>query len=122
VDRSAFVVLAAAIGAALTACSPEHAAQRGRLAAETMKDSLPDVDGAAQAQRLPPEVVREAQQALTALHEYQGDITGELDQVTINAIQAFQRAHGLPDDGVLDARTRKRLAAATPSATDRRVE
>ena len=97
---------------AVLACSPEHAEQRARLAAAKMKESLPDIDGAAQAQHAAPEVVRAAQQALTTLQEYHGEITGELDQVTINAIQAFQRTQGLRDDGVLDARTQQRLAAA----------
>lgn len=98
-------------GMALVACSPEQAEHRARLAAETMRESLPDIDRAARAQRLPPEVVRSVQQQLQAVHEYQGEISGELDAVTLTAIQAFQRAQGLHDDGVLDAHTRARLAA-----------
>ncbi|MCK6553259.1 peptidoglycan-binding protein [Candidatus Binatia bacterium] len=101
------------LGLVLPACSPEHAERRARAAAETMRDSLPDIDGAGRAQRISPEVIRNAQRQLGALHEYHGEISGELDAVTINAIQAFQRTQGLHDDGVLDARTRERLAAAT---------
>lgn len=101
------------LAGAFLACTQEHREERARAAAAKMKASLPDIDGAAQAQHASPEAVRAAQQALTALHEYQGAITGQLDQVTINAIQAFQRAQGLRDDGVLDSRTLDRLAATS---------
>jgi peptidoglycan hydrolase-like protein with peptidoglycan-binding domain len=73
---------------------------------------MPDVDEQALAQAIDPEAVNKVQQNLQALHEYQGEVTGKLDRVTLNAIQAFQRAHGLEDDGIVDARTRQELADA----------
>jgi peptidoglycan hydrolase-like protein with peptidoglycan-binding domain len=56
------------------------------------------------------------QENLTAIHEYQGEISGKFDSVTVNAIQAFQRASGLEDNGIVDARTRERLQAAAAQA------
>ena len=44
------------------------------------------------------------------------EANGKLDSVTINAIQAFQRSAGLKDDGIIDAHTREKLAAAAKRA------
>ena len=52
------------------------------------------------------------QKNLTVINEYQGEIDGKLDSVTVNAIQAFQRTAGLKDDGLITAATRQKLAAA----------
>ena len=97
-------------------CSKEGAELRAREAAEKMKESLPDVDGKALAQKLAPEEVRHAQQALTTLKEYQGEINGQLDSITVNALQAFQRSQGLRDDGILNDVTKRRLQEAASKA------
>jgi peptidoglycan hydrolase-like protein with peptidoglycan-binding domain len=82
-----------------------------------MKDALgPDLEAVAIAQKIDPEVVKEVQQNLTAIHEYQGEITDKLDGVTVNAIQAFQRSAGLNDDGIVNPRTRERLKEAAAKA------
>lgn len=104
------VVVAALLGVA--GCSEADTERRVREAAEKVRDSIPDVHARAAAQKVAESDVRLAQQALTQVHEYQGEIHGELDRVTINAIQAFQRTHGLPDDGMLDGRTLALLRAA----------
>ncbi len=71
-----------------------------------------DVEAIALEQKADPATVTEVQRNLTAISEYQGEITGKLDSVTVNAIQAFQRSAGLQDNGIIDATTRAKLAAA----------
>jgi len=109
-----------AVAALLTAagCSQEDAERRAREAADKVMESIPDVHARAAEQDAAPEDVRLAQRALTAVHEYQGEIHGELDRVTINAIQAFQRTHGLRDDGILAGRTMALLRAALDASDD----
>ena len=96
----------------LLGCSDEAAERRARAAAEKVKESMPDVHAVALAQPVSAEDVRAAQAALAQLREYQGEVNGKLDTVTINAVQAFQRSQGLDDDGILDEDTRLRLQAA----------
>jgi peptidoglycan hydrolase-like protein with peptidoglycan-binding domain len=109
--------LAVVLGLTLWAGCDQHSAeQRARQAAEKMKESLPDIDGAALAQKLPPEVVKQLQEQLTIVKEYQGEISGEFDSVTVNALEAFQRSHGLKDDGVLTDQTKRRLEEAAAGA------
>lgn len=55
----------------------------------------------------------EAQQALAALRFYTGDLDGALGPLAREAVGAFQRAWGLPDDGVAGPRTRRVLAVVT---------
>ncbi len=109
------LVFAALLGLA-AGCTGQTAEERAREAAEQIKESIPDVEAIALAQPVDASVVEEVQRQLTALHEYQGEINGKLDSVTVNAIQAFQRSAGLKDDGILDARTREKLAAAAARA------
>ena len=78
--------------------------------------SLKDVEAIALEQKVEAEVVKQAQLQLTALKEYQGEVNGKLDSVTVNAIQAFQRTAGIEDDGILNEKTRKKLADAAPRA------
>jgi peptidoglycan hydrolase-like protein with peptidoglycan-binding domain len=91
------------------ACSKESAVARARAAAEKAKESMPDVEAKALAQKVAPEEVKRAQEALTAVHEYQGEINGELDAVTVNAIEAFQRSRGLRGNGMLTQKTERLL-------------
>jgi len=103
----------------LVACTQEDSESRARKAEQKIRESIPDVVGRALEQKVTPEQVKRAQQALTVVHEYMGEVNGVLDPVTVNAIQAFQRAQGLEADGILTARTERRLQevaaqAATP--------
>jgi len=116
VRRRALLVLVLLAATVCVACDKESAERRARQAAEKMKESLPDVDGKALAQKLAPEEVRQMQQGLAAVKEYQGESNGELDQVTVNALQAFQRSQGLPDDGMWSAETKRRLQEAAAKA------
>jgi peptidoglycan hydrolase-like protein with peptidoglycan-binding domain len=108
-----------ALLAALPACKTKTIEEREREAADAVARSLKDVDAMAMEQKVDPAVVKEVQQHLTAIHEYQGEINGKLDQVTINAVQAFERAQDLEPDGIIDEDLRKRLttAAGAPAKT-----
>ena len=82
---------------------------RGREALEKIKESIPDVEAKALTQNVTPEEVKATQQALLAAKEYLGEVDGKLDSVTVNAIEAFQRAHGIADDGMLNEETTSAL-------------
>ncbi len=94
----------------VTGCTTDNET-RAREAADKIKQSIPDIEAAALAQKTTPEEIKAAQQALTSAKEYQGEVTGVLDSVTINAIEAFQRSHGITDDGILNDKTRAALKA-----------
>jgi peptidoglycan hydrolase-like protein with peptidoglycan-binding domain len=97
-------------------CESKTIEEREREAADAISRSIQDVDSVALAQQVDPAVVKEVQQHLTAVHEYQGEINGKLDAVTINALQAFERSQDLRDDGIIDGEVRERLAAAARGA------
>ncbi|MBI3785799.1 MAG: peptidoglycan-binding protein [Deltaproteobacteria bacterium] len=101
----ALVIVAVAFG-----CNADPEA-RARQAAEKVKESIPDVEAKALAQKLSADEVHSAQQALIIAKEYLGEATGKLDSVTVNAIEAFQRSHGITDDGMLNDATKKALQA-----------
>jgi peptidoglycan hydrolase-like protein with peptidoglycan-binding domain len=96
----------------LIGCNEESTERRAREAVEKFQNALPDRMAVALEQKATAEEIKQAQQALTAQKEYMGEINGQLDAVTVNAIQAFQRAQGLDDDGILDDQTKKLLAEA----------
>jgi len=98
------------------ACSRETAEERARKTAETIQKGMVDVEAVALDQKADPSVVSEVQRQLTALHEYQGEINGQIDSVTVNALQAFQRAAGLADTGLITPETRAKLTAAAAAA------
>ena len=102
--------------APLVACGGDSTERRGREALEAVRESMPDRVSAALAQKATPEEVTEAQKALTAVKEYMGEINGKLDNVTVNAIQSFQRTHGIDDDGMLNEKTKRLLAEVKPAA------
>jgi peptidoglycan hydrolase-like protein with peptidoglycan-binding domain len=106
------VGLAVAIALLPLGCSRQSVEERARETAEKIQASIIDVEAIALEQKADPSVVTEVQRNLTAVNEYQGDINGKLDSVTINAIQAFQRTAGLKDDGIITEATRQKLAAA----------
>jgi peptidoglycan hydrolase-like protein with peptidoglycan-binding domain len=103
--RAALALLATLV---LASCNTDTAA-RARQAAEKIKESIPDVEAKALAQKVSEDDVRQAQQALRAAKEYLGEVDGKLDSVTVNALEAFQRTHGLKDDGILNEATKKGL-------------
>ena len=107
--RHAAVLMLAGV---LAACTQQTDEERGREAMKEMQKSTVDVEAIALAQPASPELVSEVQRHLTAIHEYQGEINGKIDSVTVNAIQSFQRTASLPDDGIINEATRKKLAAA----------
>jgi murein L,D-transpeptidase YcbB/YkuD len=104
----------AVVGLVLAAggCSKQTVEERARETAEKIQKSMVDVEGIALEQKIDPAIVTEVQKNLTTINEYQGEINGKLDSVTINAIQAFQRTAGVKDDGIITATTRQKLAAA----------
>jgi peptidoglycan hydrolase-like protein with peptidoglycan-binding domain len=104
------VTLVAALAAA--GCSRKSVEERARETAEKLQKSMVDVEGIALEQKADPAVVSEVQRNLTTINEYQGEIDGKIDSVTVNAIQSFQRTANLPDDGLINETTRKKLAAA----------
>lgn len=112
--RSAAPLLIAV--ALLAACSKQSVEDRAREQAEKIQRGMVDVEAVALDQKVPADVVSEVQRNLTAVNEYQGEINGALDSVTINAIQAFQRAAGLKDNGIITTETRGALAAAAAKA------
>lgn len=97
-------------------CNQRSAEMRAREAAEKIKESIPDVEAHALAQKTTPEQVKQAQQALQKVHEYLGEANGKLDAVTVNSIEAFQRAHGLKADGILTKKTQRALQEAAAKA------
>jgi peptidoglycan hydrolase-like protein with peptidoglycan-binding domain len=101
--------IALALTACLAACDSESTEQRARAAAEKIQSSIPNQLAVALKQKASPEEVKEAQEALTVAKEYLGEVNGDLDAVTVNAIQAFQRRNGLEDDGILDEETTRLL-------------
>jgi len=98
------------------ACSRDSVEERARKTAEDIQKGMIDVEAVALEQKADPSVVSEVQRQLTALHEYQGEINGQIDSVTVNALQAFQRSAGLADTGLITPETRAKLTAAAATA------
>lgn len=108
---AALIVALAAAG-----CSNQTVEERARETAEKIQKSMVDVEAVALEQKADPAVISEVQRNLTAINEYQGEINGKLDSVTINAIQSFQRTAALKDTGIITDATRQKLAAAAGQA------
>ena len=113
-DRSALAAALLALGVA--ACHIPTDADRAKAAEESAKESLVAIDHGALEQKVDPEKVKKIQQDLAALNEYKGEVNGKLDQVTVNAYEAFQRTNGLTPDGMIDDDTLRKLEAAAKSA------
>jgi peptidoglycan hydrolase-like protein with peptidoglycan-binding domain len=105
------------LGLAASACKIPTDQDRAKAAEESAKKSLVAIDHAALEQKADADKVKKIQQQLIAVNEYKGDVNGKLDQVTINAYEAFQRSNGLFPDGMLSDKTLKLLeeAAAKPA-------
>ena len=112
--RRTLILLAAIF--AIAACTTKDAETRAREAEKKIKDSIPDIVGAALAQNAPPEQIKLAQEELKALSEYLGEANGKLDPVTVSAIQAFQRTQGMKADGLLSDKTMRLLQKAAAKA------
>jgi peptidoglycan hydrolase-like protein with peptidoglycan-binding domain len=96
----------------LVACTGKSEEERAREAEEEIDKSMPEVEATALAQTVGEDVVKEVQRNLTKIHEYQGEINGVLDSVTLNALEAFQRSLGEPDNGIIDDKVRRKLEEA----------
>lgn len=112
--RLAGVALIVALAAA--GCSKQTVEERARDTLEKIQKGMVDVEAIALEQKADPTVISEVQRNLTAINEYQGEINGKLDSVTVNAIQSFQRTAGLKDTGIITDATRQKLAAAVGQA------
>jgi len=110
--RIAMRIALAAVVVLGIGCGRKSVEDRARDAAEKIQSEQVDVEAVALDQKAPADVVSEVQRNLTAINEYQGEINGKLDSVTINAIQSFQRTAGLKDDGLINDKTREKLTAA----------
>lgn len=93
----------------LVGCSRQSIEDRAREQAEKIKASLGDAETRALEQKATPEQVKQAQVALTQVHEYMGEVNGKLDAITVNAVEAFQRSHGLEGNGILNEKTQRLL-------------
>lgn len=100
------------VGLAGAGCSIPTDQDRAKAAEESAKKSLVAIDHAASEQKVDAEKVKKIQQQLIAINEYKGDVNGKLDQVTINAYEAFQRSNGLHPDGMLNDKTLRLLEEA----------
>lgn len=108
--RSALAAALLAFGVA--ACSIPTDEDRAKAAEESAKKSLIAIDHEALSQTIEPEKVKKIQEQLAAINEYKGEINGKLDQVTINAYEAFQRSNGIYPDGMIDDDTLRLLEQA----------
>jgi len=124
VAKAAMIAMMAICGA--VGCVGPDGEERAREAAKDIQASIQDFDGPALNQVVDRKVVIEVQTNLAALHEYKGEINGEIDGVLVNAIQAFQRSknEGIPwwrswqrspIDGLITDQLRGEIAAAAAS-------
>lgn len=103
---------AAATLLVVAACDIPTEEERAKAAEARAKESLVAIDAHALEQKVDPEVVKKVQEQLTVLNEYMGPVNGKLDQVTINAYEAFQRSNGIYPDGMIDDDTLRLLEQA----------
>lgn len=117
----AMIAMAGAVG-----CVGPDGEERAREAAKDIQASIQDFDGPALNQVVDRKVITEVQRNLAALHEYKGELNGEIDGVLVNAIQAFQRSKNegipwwrswqrAPIDGLITDELRGEIAAAAAS-------
>jgi peptidoglycan hydrolase-like protein with peptidoglycan-binding domain len=105
-------LLVLGIGCSLVACTGKSSEERQREAAEKIEQAMPEVEATALAQKVSEDAVKEVQRNLTAIHQYQGEINGVLDSVTLNALEAFQRSIDEDDNGIITDKVRRKLAEA----------
>ncbi len=100
---AALVLVAAPLS--ISACSGDLAKEKARAAAERARDAIQPLDHGAMEQTIAPEQVKAVQASLTVLKEYMGPINGKLDQVTLNALESFQRKNDITPDGRFNEET-----------------
>ena len=100
----------------ISGCSSELSEEKARAAADRARDSIKPLDHGAMEQRIPPETVKKVQEELIVLKEYMGPVTGKLDVVTLNALEAFQRSQGILADGQFNDRTLQALEQVAQQA------
>ena len=105
-------VLLAAVALAGSACSVPTDEERAKAAEESAKRSLIAIDAGALEQKIDPEKLKVIQRQLAAIDEYKGEANGKLDQVTVNAYEAFQRSNDLSPDGMFTEKTLRLLEEA----------
>lgn len=98
------------------ACSAELNEEKARLAAGKAQQAIRPLDAGAMDQEVDQATVRRVQEQLTALREYMGPTTGKLDPVTPNALESFQRTHGITPDGRFNEETLTALSADVHSS------
>jgi peptidoglycan hydrolase-like protein with peptidoglycan-binding domain len=116
---AAFAVLVAIGGAGCDrgeTATGDPREERMRAIERRIRESLPKTRERALTQIVEPALVRETEEALRALDEFQDPPDGVIDDVTVNAIQAFERRAGLEEDGLLDDRTVRELREAAAAA------
>jgi len=118
----AVTVVALAVG-----CTAPNAEDRARAVAADIQASIRDFDGPALDQKTDKATVLEIEKNLTTLKEFMDEPDGKIDQVLVNAIQAFQRKQNeaipwwrswdrSPDDGLITEDLRRAIAAAAAAA------
>jgi peptidoglycan hydrolase-like protein with peptidoglycan-binding domain len=106
------LLVAFGIALACSACTFPTDQERAKAAEENAKKSLVAIDHLALEQKVEPDRVKKIQQQLTALNEYMGPANGKLDQVTVNAYEAFQRKNDFFPDGLFTDKQLKVLEEA----------
>ena len=76
-----------------------------RATALTAQSEPVEVSGADRSMTVPAEVVRRVQQRLYERGIYTGEVDGHWSPATLEALQAFQEAKGLPEHGLPDQQT-----------------
>jgi len=100
--RTRYLTLVGVLGVAFaaSACSMPTPEDRIKDAEESAARSLVAIDHGALEQKVDAEKVKRIQQQLTTINEYMGEANGKLDQVTVNAYEAFQRSNDMFPDGM----------------------
>ena len=68
------------------------------------------------------EQVRNLQRQLKALGFYNGQADGDYGPATEEAVKAFQKKHGLEDDGIIGVKTWTKLAATAPTVKNKKSD
>ena len=90
--------------------APAKAERRHRSKGKHAAASATTAAVSAPAPSLKP-TTQEIQQALKNAGFYQGAVDGKMGPMTRNAVQEFQRVHGLTDDGVVGKQTWEKLGS-----------
>ena len=103
--RPLAVLPAVAVLLAAPGCSSKLTEEKARAAEKRARETMQPLDQGALEQELSKETVTKVQTELTTLKEYMGPINGKLDQVTLNALESFQRRNDIRADGRFNDKT-----------------